>query len=66
MLSVGIAFAELTEIYQIEADFEAEVRQAFDRLVEEAAGGALVVEVRGATCMDRIPRLCICGATCID
>ncbi len=36
------AFAELTEIYRIEADFDAKVRQAFDRIVEEAAGGALV------------------------
>jgi hypothetical protein len=33
----------LTELYQIEADFEARVRQVFDRMVEEAAGGAVVV-----------------------
>jgi type III restriction enzyme len=37
------AFAELTEIYQIESDFEEMVRQAFDRMVEAAAEGALAV-----------------------
>jgi type III restriction enzyme len=37
------AFAELREIYQIESDFEAKVRQAFDQMVEEAAGGAPAV-----------------------
>ncbi|MGI9178901.1 MAG: BPTD_3080 family restriction endonuclease, partial [Longimicrobiaceae bacterium] len=38
------AFAELTEVYQIQADFAAKVEQAFERLIEEAAGsGALAV-----------------------
>lgn len=32
------AFAELTEVYQIEADFEAKVQEAFDRMIDEAAG----------------------------
>ncbi len=38
------AFAELTEVYQIQADFAAKVEHAFERLIEEAAGsGALAV-----------------------
>ncbi|CAN5804168.1 DEAD/DEAH box helicase family protein [soil metagenome] len=38
------AFAELTEVYQIQADFAAKVEQAFERLIEEAGGsGALAV-----------------------
>jgi type III restriction enzyme len=32
------AFAELTEIYRIEADFKAKVEQEFDAMVARAAG----------------------------
>jgi hypothetical protein len=35
------AFAELTEIYRIESDFEAKVQQACERLVEDEQKGAL-------------------------
>mgnify|MGYP002780357678 CR=1 FL=1 len=38
------AFAELTEVYQIEADFEGRVEAAFERMVEEAAPAAVPVE----------------------
>ncbi len=31
------AFAEFTEIYQIEANFEAKVQQAFNSMIEAAA-----------------------------
>src|SRR5437773_12289072 len=31
------AFAEFTEVYQIEADFEAKVKSEFDRMIEEVA-----------------------------
>ena len=31
------AFAELTDVYRMEADFEAEVAQAFERLLADAA-----------------------------
>jgi type III restriction enzyme len=32
------AFAELTEIYQIEADFEAKVASAFNEMIARAGG----------------------------
>ena len=32
------AFAELSEIYQIEADFEAKVASAFDEMIARAGG----------------------------
>ena len=32
------AFAELTEIYQIESDFAAKVESAFNEIIERAAG----------------------------
>jgi type III restriction enzyme len=35
------AFAELTEVYQIESDFAAKVEADFDRMVEHAAGAAV-------------------------
>ena len=34
------AFAELTEIYQIESDFEAKVASAFDEMIERVGGDA--------------------------
>jgi type III restriction enzyme len=37
------AFAELTEIYQIESDFEAKVAREFDRMLAEAAGASAKV-----------------------
>ncbi len=33
------AFAELTEVYRIEADFEAKVKDEFDRMIEKMANG---------------------------
>ena len=33
-----VAFAELTEIYQIESDFAAKVQSAFHEMIERAAG----------------------------
>jgi type III restriction enzyme len=42
------AFAELTEVYQIEADFEKKVEGAFERMIEAAAGESLAaVSPRG-------------------
>ena len=35
------AFAEFTEVYQIEADFEARVESQFDELIAAAANGSL-------------------------
>jgi hypothetical protein len=32
------AFAELTEVYRIEADFEAKVEAEFDRMLRQAEG----------------------------
>ena len=31
------AFAEFTEVYQIEADFEAKIRSEFDKMIERFA-----------------------------
>jgi type III restriction enzyme len=31
------AFAELTDVYQMEADFETQVGQAFERVLDEVA-----------------------------
>ena len=41
------AFAELTEMYQIESDFEAKVAEAFDEMIERAAAWPPVSGVRG-------------------
>lgn len=34
------AFAEFTDVYEIQGDFEARVEQAFEAMVEEVAGVA--------------------------
>ncbi len=39
------AFAEFTEVYQIQADFEARVEAEFDRMIDEVAGD-VVLEIR--------------------
>jgi len=33
------AFAEFTEVYQIEADFEAKIKSEFDKMIEETLKG---------------------------
>jgi type III restriction enzyme len=37
------AFAKLTEIYQIDADFKAKVESAFDAMIERAGGAPAAV-----------------------
>jgi hypothetical protein len=34
-----VAFAEFTEVYQIESDFEARVKSEFDRMIDSVAAG---------------------------
>ena len=42
------AFAEFTEIYQIEADFEAKIQSEFDKMIEEQADAARPQEAERA------------------
>ena len=38
------SFAEFTEVYQIEADFEAKVESEFNQMIDSATVGNLAVE----------------------
>ena len=43
-LFIGLDFAEFTEVYQIEADFEARVEAEFDKMIEKTVDSVKTVD----------------------